>query len=144
MAVVEDVSIKGETRFWGWLYIFPKHDLIFWREFEFIWPLICDTQALWQIGHFIGCCKKAARSSKFGVALNLMKTTHILQGYQQLICIMSWASKSNRKSTLERWASAHAQTFHDLINLDCPPICFYWTFKDNNWWWEYWSLAVPY
>ena len=30
----------------AWLYIFPKHDLVIQRELEFIWPLICDTQAL--------------------------------------------------------------------------------------------------
>ena len=30
----------------AWPYIFPKHDLVIKREFEFIWSLFCDTQAL--------------------------------------------------------------------------------------------------
>ena len=108
---------------------------------EFMLPLICDTQALWQkIGHFIRCYEKAARGSKFDL---LWINAYITGGISSLSV---WRAEdlnlTGRGSG--RWASAHAPTFHDLINFYCLTICFYWTYKHNNCCWERWSLAVPY
>ena len=55
-----------------------------------------------------------------------------------------WAEDLNLKGRGgDKWVSAHAPTFHDLINFDCPPICFYWTYKHSNWRREYWRLTAP-
>ena len=110
-----------------------------------IWPLICDTQVLWkQLDHFIRSYEKAARGSKFDIAQNLMWiNTYITGGISSLS--VWWDEDLNLTGRGSgRWASAHGPTFHNLINLDCPPICFYWMYKHYNWWWKYWGLAVLY
>ena len=155
----KSTCIKGETRFRGWLFQkvcvgFTCMALYISKAWSHnlarIWVymatyLICVTQALWQqIGHFYGCSEKAARCSKFGVAQNLMWISAYITGGISSLSVW-WAEDLNLTGRGSgRWASAHAPTFHDLIYFDCPPICFYWTLKHNNWWWEYWDLAVPY
>ena len=101
------ISVKGGTRFPVWVlclgfisYIFSTHDLIIYREFELIWPFICDTQALWQQTR-MSLCRMLWKSSKrqqiwHGAKRNVNQCIYYW-GHQQLICMMSWWSKSNKK-----------------------------------------------
>ena len=147
--------IKGETRFWGWLLQkvwsgFTYMALYLSKTWSHSWARIWVylVTYLWYTGTvttnrslYRMLCKGSKRQQIWRCA-----KPNVNQGiYYWDISSLSvwWAEDLNLTGRGSgRWAFARAPTFHDLINFDCPPYRFYWTYNHNNWWWEYWGLAV--
>ena len=131
-------SVKGETRFRGWLFQkvyagFTCMTLYLSKAWSHslarIWVYLATY--LWYKGTVTtnrSLYRMLYKSSKRQQIWRCAKPNVNQRIYYWGISSLSvwWAEDLNLTGRGSgRWAFAHAPTFHDLINFDCPPIRFY-------------------